>query len=213
VGLDPSNANQYDIYNPQSTSGLNAPVEYFEASIVSATGPSNATFPVHLVMSSPTGSTPTGTVFADFYYDGPANSFPTQAVIEIHLDLTTATHALGILGQVNSDYEYNSVLQVNYQSPAPSTIIHDLHSAAGTASSNLILELPYYEPSQPGMASSFDHIYTIDNSHGLPVDPSQPIIHVTMTVSGALPEPSSVVLAALSLAGFVAWGWRRRKPA
>ncbi len=210
VALDSSTANQFDIYNPQSAGGLTAPVEFFQATIQSATGQNSVPFPARVVMSSPTGSTPTGTVSADFYYDGPANSFPTQAVIDVDLVFTTAAQALGILGQVYSYGSYNSIVQVDYQSPAPSTIIHNFQSTVGTAQSNLVLELPYVEPSQPGMVSDFEHIYTIDDRNGLPVDPSQPIIQVTMTVTGALPEPSSIVLAGGGLAALLACSWRLR---
>jgi hypothetical protein len=200
IGLSPSLADGYAIYNPLGPGGLTTPVETFQAIVASAVDGSGAAVPVRLVLESPLGTTPASSAMADFYYDGPADAFPATLTLTAHLTFTAYAGPLGTVTQAYSDYNYNSYVFIGYNSPAPPTIEHLFQSTVGAGQPGLVLQLPYYEPVQIGLPRSFDHIYTLSHAAGVAVDRSLPIIHVAINVVGTVPEPDTALLACIGMA-------------
>ena len=204
VAVDSQVANRIDVYNPQASTGLNTPVETITFVFVSSL-PS----PAHLVVDSLNGTTPGASVFIDVYFDG----FQIQGndiTINSRMFFATPTDPSGDQiftgAPVGSSNGTTFTAQIDTQYPTISSpaISYDLFGQEG----------PGWPDGQfrdinaghgPGLIAT-----GVDYGGGTFVDPTLPIFRFTLSAQGPVPEPSSILLAAMGLAGLIAWGWRRR---
>lgn len=204
VAVDSQVANWIDVFNPQASSGLSTPVETITFVFVPST-PS----PAHLVVDSPNGTTPGASVFIDVYFDG-SQIQGNDITINSRMFFATPTDPsgdqifTGVPASSSNGTTFTAQIDAQYPTVFSPAISYDLFGQEGPGwPDGLFLDIN--AGNGPGLLAT-----GVDYGHGTFVDPTLPIFRFTLSAQGPVPEPSSILLAAMGLAGLVAWRWRRR---
>jgi PEP-CTERM motif len=203
IGADPST-----FYDPSG--GKLAPAVETEWSIHRAEWPSGG---VSLAVHPTTGIVPAGadgiqtTSFFDVFYDGPAGSFPADSFFDIFVDITdpgTGKHLRMVQGG-GINLPQVDVTTTKGLSTYQNTLTLDPAQAALSING---LQFVPGSTSDPNANSFFD-IFVNLQFNGGPLDTSQPLFRLT-TAGASVPEPSTLVLAAVGVATLMAVARKRR---
>jgi MYXO-CTERM domain-containing protein len=205
LAVDSQIANRIDVYNPaSSTTGLTTPVEMIDV-VFNDAQDANGNMLAHLAVDSPNGSTPGNSVFIDAFFDG-TQLAGNAVVFHSTLYFTTPSDPSGhlvIVGAPDADQSFPTPLPISLGVDSPTPISYALLGTAGAGWPTGHFGIP-----NGGNGGNRLVLY-IPYQGGALVDPTQPLFRFEVSATGPVPEPSSIVLAALALAGLAAWRWRR----